>query len=140
MNKRAESRNLTVRDLNCIKNRLDSQSRRIEKMHSKLAQIVENQRYYINKRLPGILERAKVRGTFTNEYKRVKEILSTFGKENFIIVSNSKNGNLKKQRYIGMFTHVEMQRLRRFLEKDRRMFREDVKILDKAEKCDIIIS
>lgn len=125
MSTRAESRNLTVKDLNYIKQRLNSHSKRIEKVHSKLAQIIENQRYYINKRLPGILERAKVRGTFTNEYKRVKEILSTFGKEHFVIVSNSKNGNLKKQRYIGMFTHVEMQRLRRFLAKDRRMFQEE---------------
>jgi len=123
MKTHTKTRKLTIKDLHCLQNRLDSQSKRIEKMHSKLAQIVTNQRYYINKRLPGILQRAKIRSTFTNEYKRVKNILSTFGKEHFVIISTSKNGDIKKRRYIGMFTHVEMQRLRRFLEKDLRQFK-----------------
>lgn len=114
---------LTLKDLRNLQDRLDSQSKRIRKIHTKLANIIENHRYYVSKRLPKVIERENSRIGFTKEFNRAKTILRAFGKENFVMTSTSKNADMRKDRYIGMFTHVEMQRLRRLLAKDLRTFK-----------------
>lgn len=112
-----------AQEIRRLNDRLDSQSNRISELNTKLSNICNNQKHYLSKRLPKVLEREEARSGFVNEYNKVKTILKEFGKQRFFVASNSKNPDLKKQRYIGMFTHVEMQRLRRLLAKDLRIFK-----------------
>lgn len=109
---------ITRRDIALIKHRLNSQSRRIKKFRTKLDQIISNQKHYIQKRLPQVIARARAHASFTNELERARKILSAFGRDQFSVVSRSKDKKKREQRYVGLFTHVELQRLRRLLETD----------------------
>jgi tRNA U38,U39,U40 pseudouridine synthase TruA len=111
-------RALTMKDYKYFKNRLDSQSRRIEKLQSKLAQIISNHRYYVQKRLPAVLEREQTKVRFSVVLKKAEQVLRSFGKHHFTLLSKSKDSQKRQDRFVGLFTHVEMQRLRRLLQSD----------------------
>lgn len=119
-------RHLTEKDATYFKNRLDSQSRRIEKLQRKLAQIQVNHRYYINKRLPDVLKREKAKIQFSVLLQKAERLLRAFGKTNLAITSNSKDPEKRQQRSVGLFTHVEMQRLRRLLTQDFRVVKNNI--------------
>lgn len=120
-------KNLSLQDL---ENRINSQSKRINKLQQKLNQIVNNQRYYINKRLPDILKREKAKADFVDVYKHATNILKAFTeKDKISFLSKSKDPELKETRYIGLFTNGEMYKLRLFLaDKRERKFKEKVNL------------
>jgi hypothetical protein len=95
-----------------LTNRINSQSKRIRKLNQKLARIETYRKYYQKHRLDKVIEREKTKSSFCGEMKRATKVLSHFRK-NFFISNISKSRT--KKRYIGLFTHVEMQRLRKFL-------------------------
>ena len=105
-------------DIKLLNQRLNSQSLRIRKFQEKLAQIVSNQRHYLKLRLPNVLKKEEARVNFATELTQARKLLKSLGKQRFTFLSNSKNEEKRKSRYIGMFTHEEMQRLRRLLDID----------------------
>lgn len=105
-------------DIKLLNQRLDSHSRRIKKLSDKLSQIVSNQQHYLKLRLPDVLKREKTRASFSHELILARQLLKSLNKQRFAFLSNSKNEEKRKDRYIGMFTHIEMQRLRRLLDVD----------------------
>ena len=116
-----------TKEIKLLNDRLDSQSKRINKLQSKLAQTLVNQRYYMQKRLPLVLERERAKIGFSEALRRAEQVLRVFDKNRLFLMSNSRNKELKKERYIGMFTHVEMQRLRNLLAKNLSVLEDDKK-------------
>lgn len=105
-------------DISLFNQRLDSQSKRITKLQEKLAQILSNQKHYLKVRLPDVLKREKVRVNFAAELEQARKLLKSLDKKRFTFLSNSKNKEKREQRHIGMFTQIELQRLRRLLDID----------------------
>lgn len=101
-----------------LNERLDSQSKRIRDLQEKLSQIISNNKYYAKHRLPDVLKREKAKVSFSTELNKARVILKSLGKNRFMFASNSKDPKKREERYIGMFTHLEMTKLRRFLESD----------------------
>lgn len=134
-------------DIKLLNQRLDSHSRRINKLQDKLAQIISNQKHYLKLRLPDVLRKEKTRVAFSAELDHARKLLRSLDKQRFTFLSNSKDEEKRKNRYIGMFTHVEMGRLRRLLDIDHSfdyiLYRKDnyknlkdkhVLLLDEGEK------
>lgn len=113
--KQEEKQKIYHRDIKLTNQRLDSHSRRISKLQDKLAQIISNQRHYLKFRLPDVLKKEKARTSFATELNQARILLKSLNKQRFTFLSNSKDEEKRKNRYIGMFTHVEMQRLRNLL-------------------------
>lgn len=101
-----------------LNQRLNSQSKRIRKLQEKLSQIISNQKHYLKIRLPDVLKREKIRVNFAAELEQARKLLKSLNKQRFTFLSNSKDAEKRKNRYIGMFTHEEMLRLRRFFNID----------------------
>lgn len=101
-----------------LSQRLDSQSRRINKLQDKLAQILSNHEHYLKIRLPAVLKREEARTCYSQELYQARLLLKSLNKQRFVFLSNSKDKEKRTQRFIGMFTHVELQRLRRLLNVD----------------------
>lgn len=114
------------KDLAQLYVRLDKQAQQIKALWLKVSQILSNQRYYINKRLPKVLEREKIKQKFNNTYLHATQVLKAFTeKDKISFVSRSKDPNRKESRYIGLFTNGEMHKLRLFLaDKRKRKFKE----------------
>lgn len=103
-----------------LHDRIDSQSKRINKLQKKLAQIISNQGHYLRVRLPNVLKNEERKATFSEQLKKAETILKAFNRNNLSFVSTSKDTKKRNSRSIGLFTHTEMQRLRRFLDSDHR--------------------
>lgn len=103
--------------LKYLPEKFDCLSRRITKQNKKIDNVIDSHQYYIAKRLPFVLKHQKEKKDLWKEYQNVKNFLKRFRKQHFVTMSPSKNPNLRKERYIGLFTHVEMTKLRRFLSK-----------------------
>lgn len=113
---RVKSRVLTQRDFTYIKNRLDSQSKRIRALNDHIMQNISNQRYYLNKRLPNVLKKERARQSFTDAFKKTKVLLGLFTKRQVgYLTKKTRDSQNDKPRYIGLFSNVEMHRLRQFL-------------------------
>lgn len=108
----------TAQNIELLNQRLNSQSQRIRKLQEKLSQIISNYKHYLKYRLPDVLKREKARVNFAAELYQARNLLKSLNKQRFTFLSNSKNEEKRKQRYIGMFTHIELQRLRRLLDID----------------------
>ncbi len=106
--------------------RLDNQSQQIKKLRDRLTQIIANQRYYIQKRLPQVLEREKIKQKFNKTYFQATQVLRAFtDKDRISFISRSKDPEKKEKRYIGLFTNGEIHKLRLFLaDKRNRKFKE----------------
>lgn len=105
----------SLSDIKLLNQRLNSQSKRIRNLQKKLTQILSNQKHYLKIRLPDVLKREKRKVEFSQELQKAKRVLKTFGKNTFSFLSKSKDINKRNERHIGLFTYIEMQRLRQFL-------------------------
>lgn len=98
-----------------LNERLDSQSLRIKSLRNKIGLIISNHKYYVNKRLPSVLKRERAKMKFSRALERMTQLLN---KQKLPLAAKQRESQRDKPRYIGFFTHVEMQRLRRFLAGD----------------------
>jgi hypothetical protein len=105
-------------EIKLLNQRLNSHSQRIHKLQDKLAQILSNHKHYLKIRLPDVLKREKARARYSAELDQARNLLKSLNKKRFTFLSNSKDEEKRRNRYIGMFTHVEMERLRRLLDID----------------------
>lgn len=112
--------------------RLDNQSLQIKALRIKITQILSNHRYYIQKRLPKVLEREKIKQKFNKTYIHATQVLKAFtDKDRISFISRSKDPKKKEKRYIGLFTNGEMYKLRLFLadKRDRKFKEKKVEVL-----------
>ncbi len=119
-----------VKSLTELYARIDKQAQQIKALRLKVSQILSNQRYYINKRLPKILKREEIKQKFNSTYLHATQILKAFTeKDKISFISRSKDPERKEKRYIGLFTNGEMHKLRLFLaDKRERKFKEKKKV------------
>ncbi len=98
-------------------NRLDSQSKRICRLSRMYHNFQNNQRYYIQKRLPGVLKNQKVREKTNRLYNNSIKVLARKLNNQimFPFLSTSKSG---RKRFIGFFSRQEMNKLRWFMDKN----------------------
>jgi hypothetical protein len=87
--------------------RLESLSKRIRKVGRKIDNVISSHDHYIKKRLPSVLKRQKIKDSM---FKSYASLMKQFKKNKFIQLSSHN-----RLRRVGLFTWVEMRRLRNLL-------------------------
>ena len=101
-------------EIRYLSKRINSLSGRMRQLHKRIADIVSSRRHYLKYRLPGVLENEKAKIQTLKDFLNLASRLKKLKIVAFHLQGHQKQG---RQRYIGIFTHVEMTRLKNLLEK-----------------------